>query len=105
MLNNGGKDQPKVTKIVTIITVAATVRVRESYHMARRVIISSSTWLIFFDRAEDLNCIWIQLMAEIHDQFDTILILDFGSQVRWIRNSFTRMTEKPYFDTVQSSDY
>ena len=23
-------------------------------------------------------------MAEIHDQFDTILILDFGSQVRYI---------------------
>jgi hypothetical protein len=24
----------------------------------------------------------LSIMAEIHDQFDTILILDFGSQVR-----------------------
>lgn len=24
-------------------------------------------------------------MAEIHDQFDTILILDFGSQVRFVQ--------------------
>ena len=41
-------------------------------------------------------------MAEIHDQFDTILILDFGSQVLIRLNQCIR-AKIP--SAVQSSDY
>lgn len=41
-------------------------------------------------------------MAEIHDQFDTVLILDFGSQVSINRATKCDVTEKK--TTVQPSD-
>jgi len=41
-------------------------------------------------------------MAEIHDQFDTILILDFGSQVLIRLNDCVQVKIS---SAVQSSDY
>jgi hypothetical protein len=42
-------------------------------------------------------------MAEIHDQFDTILILDFGSQVRSCRRIRARAALKTTDSTATSS--
>jgi GMP synthase (glutamine-hydrolysing) len=44
-------------------------------------------------------------MAEIHDQFDTILILDFGSQVRWLWLCCPGVPISAFGCAVQPSDH